>query len=92
MTRDGGFPPRYSRASLLEDYFRGSKNFPEISVAQERLVERFIQIFGYPQCTIWHRTLFKVLNTSKNLNCPIVSLHELFLYDTPLELTLDHAQ
>ena len=25
------------------------------------------------------------------VDCPIVSLQEVFLYDTPLKLTLDHA-
>ena len=27
-----------------------------------------------------------------SVDCSIVSLHELYLYDTPLKLTLDHAQ
>ena len=26
------------------------------------------------------------------VDCPIVSLHEVFLYDMPLKLTLDHTQ
>ena len=27
-----------------------------------------------------------------SVDCSIVSLHEVFLYDTPLKLTLDNAQ
>ena len=33
-----------------------------------------------------------VLIAWKSFDCPIVPLHEVFLYDTPLKLTLDHAQ
>ena len=28
----------------------------------------------------------------QSFDCPIVSLNEVFLYDTPLKVTLDHAQ
>ena len=28
----------------------------------------------------------------KSFDCPIVSLNEVFLYDTPLKVTLDYAQ
>ena len=37
-------------------------------------------------------TLFKVAIAWKSVDCPNVSLHEVFLYDTPLNSTLDHAQ
>ena len=33
-----------------------------------------------------------VLIAWKSFDCPIVFSHEVFLYDTPLKLTLDHAQ
>ena len=37
----------------------------------------------------WQWTLFKVLIAWKSVDCPIFSLHEVFLHD---KLTLDHAQ
>ena len=36
--------------------------------------------------------LFKALIVGKSVDCPSVSLHDMFLYGAPSKLTLDHVQ
>ena len=54
----------------------------KLQVGTELCIDRSVLIF----------VLIEVLIAWKSFDCPIVSLNKVFLYDTPLKLTLDHAQ
>ena len=87
-------------SSLISLFFSHARDFQAITFTHLLFTVAFPLFFGTDMISLFTIVHYEAINkfgltwfnASKSVDCPLVSLLEVFLCDTPLKLISDHPQ